>query len=210
MELTKSKEQIQTKKDGTNETSFDVFSQYEDQLKRCIMLPEDINTYINASCSMIGAMEYLMIDVREQLKGLKLWKQEVKYYGKLTLEVIDGVVNFADKSTDDRAFDMHISDIEVFRRVYVRDGMNLSTSVQLIHEVARLAVELCESVMAALSHIELRSPIANHIHGMASKLCGFSDELTVLLVKKANQPLIWPSMRSDIRNILYEVLDRRV
>lgn len=193
----------------TCSTDFDVFSQYEEQLKRCTMLPEDINAYINASCSMIGAMEYLMIDVREQLKYLNSWKHNVKYYGKLVLDSIDSVVNFADHSTDDRAFDLHISDIEVFRRVYVRDDMNLITSIGLVREVAKLAVELCESVIAALDNIDLRSPIALRIHSEAGRLSGLSDNLLASVAKQLNGSWQWPTVKDDLRNILYELLDRR-
>lgn len=192
----------------TYNTEFNVFRQYDDQIKRCMMLPEDINAYINASCSMIGAMEYLMIDVREQLKGVKQWRQGVKYYGNLTLEVIDNVVTFADKSTDEKAFDLHISDIEVFRRMFVREGLNLRTSVRLIYEVATLAMELCNAVTVALDNVNLRSPITNRVMDYAIRLNGFSRSLEQQL-EKTRQPMIWPSIHGDLRNILYEIFDRR-
>lgn len=188
-----------------------LLNSYNKELKQCTMLPEDLNSFINSACSMMGAMELPLINTREELKALGLWRQAVKYNGNLLLDEVDRVINFADEATDDTTFSMHISDISTFQKYYAPDRLNVVERVYIAHEVGLLAEELLVACTSALNNVGLKSPVGCKLASSARRVASLSQQLLVALrdsPEVRRLPMRWKSAREDIRNILYELLDR--
>lgn len=183
---------------------------YRELFERSFMLPDDINAYINSVFSMAGALECMLIELREELKVYGRYRHGVKRYLKLANDAATELVEYADRATDEQSWELHVGDIDTYTIILNRkEGM--ITTVRTVITAAELCLELLDAANAALSSISLHSPIADFAYPKVAALLSYGRELDRELVKaKAeDNPAELELLRPSLRNVFYQLMDKR-
>lgn len=183
------------------------YEQFSAQLAIGYMRVDDINVFINSGYSLAGAAMMMAVALKEELEREGLLKLTVKRQMNLLIKHLDQLVSGANSSIEGSGNDMlYGNDISIFYRHLNRKDMRLDTKALLIHQVCLMVQEISDAAQNNFRQCNLNSPISSYLDSGIRRCVSDSRELYRPLSVGRMQ---WPTMRDDVQNIVYSIIDRR-